>query len=89
MTGPSSFLAAARRRSACGEDDGDVAGVSCDGELIGQLGAGDRVAVAAAPDPVQLIHPVGYDYFAILRGKLHWGRGNRPSRTVRLNQPRC
>ena len=64
------------------EDAGDVAGVTCDGELIGQLGAGDRLLVEAAENPVQLIHPVGYDYFAILRGKLHWGRGNRPSRTA-------
>ena len=25
--------------------------------------------------PLRLIHPRGYDYFAILRDKLRWGRG--------------
>ena len=59
------------------EKDGDQAAVSCDGEVIGQLAAGDVLQVAAATATVELIHPVGYDYYQILRGKLHWGRGNR------------
>lgn len=33
---------------------------------------GDRVKVQVAPSPVQLLHPDGYDYFAMLRQKLHW-----------------
>ncbi len=61
------------------EENGDVAAVSCDGEVIGQLGSGDSLHVAAADVQVQLIHPLGYDYYEILRGKLHWGRGNRAS----------
>ncbi len=61
------------------EDNGDVAAVSCDGEVIGQLGNGDSLRVETANDRVQLIHPLGYDYYEILRGKLHWGRGNRAS----------
>lgn len=59
------------------EDDGDVAAVTCDGEVIGELAAGDRLRVAAADRRVELIHPTGYDYYDILRGKLHWGRGSR------------
>ena len=59
------------------EDGGDVAAVSCDGEVIGELASGDRLRVAAADRRVELIHPSGYDYYDILRGKLHWGRGSR------------
>jgi len=59
------------------EDGGDVAAVSCDGEFIGELASGDRLRVAAADRRVELIHPSGYDYYDILRGKLHWGRGSR------------
>jgi NAD+ kinase len=63
------------------EDDGDVAAVSCDGEVLGDLAAGDRLCVAAAEKKIELIHPTGYDYFEILRGKLHWGRGSRHQAT--------
>jgi len=57
--------------------DGDVAAVCCDGEVRGELGAGTRLRVAAAPEPVELVHPLDHDFFAILRNKLHWGRGKR------------
>ncbi len=64
-----------------GDEDVDGAIVSCDGEVTGRIVAGDRLRVAVAEQRVELIHPVGYDYFSILRSKLHWGRGNRtPSR---------
>ena len=49
--------------------------VLCDGTLLGELEPGDRLQVAASPDQVTLIHPPGYDYFRLLRSKLHWGRG--------------
>jgi len=60
-----------------GDEDTDSAIVSCDGEVTGRIEAGDRLRVAVADQRVELIHPVGYDYFGILRSKLHWGRGNR------------
>ncbi len=60
-----------------GDDDADVAAVSCDGEVTGRIEAGDRLRVAVANRRVELIHPIGYDYFGILRSKLYWGRGNR------------
>lgn len=65
----------------------DAAEVSCDGEVLGRLTAGDRLEVRAAGSQVELLHPPGYDYFEILRGKLRWGGdprggsgGQRPTR---------
>jgi len=55
----------------------DRAEVNCDGEVSGIIEAGDTLRVAAAERRVHLIHPAGYDYFEILRSKLHWGRSNR------------
>jgi len=60
-----------------GDEDTDSAAVSCDGEVTGHIESGDRLRVAVAEERVELIHPIGYDYFGILRSKLHWGRGNR------------
>ncbi len=60
-----------------GDEDADSAIVSCDGEVTDRIAAGDRLRIAVAEQRVQLIHPTDYDYFGILRSKLHWGRGNR------------
>ena len=60
-----------------GDEDADSAIVSCDGEVTDRIAAGERLRVAVAEQRVQLIHPTDYDYFGILRSKLHWGRGNR------------
>jgi NAD+ kinase len=43
-----------------------------DGQPFGNLEQGDRVSIRRARSPVRFIHPEGYDYFAMLRGKLHW-----------------
>jgi len=51
--------------------------VSCDGQPLGELVAGQRLLVQAAEERVVLIHPRGYDYFRLLRSKLHWGRGSQ------------
>ena len=32
----------------------------------------DKVVVRAAPHPIKLLHPKNYDYYAMLREKLHW-----------------
>lgn len=50
------------------------ADVSCDGEVTAQLLPGRSLQVRAAAERVELLHPRGYDYFHILRDKLHWGR---------------
>ncbi len=49
--------------------------VTCDGVRLGDLQPGDRLEVAASGAAVTLLHPPGYDYFRLLRSKLHWGRG--------------
>ena len=51
--------------------------VTCDGILLGDLPPEGRLVVEPAPQTVTLLHPPGYDYFRILRSKLHWGRGAR------------
>lgn len=49
--------------------------VVCDGAVLGELVAGDRLEVRAALESVTLLHPAGHDYYELLRSKLHWGRG--------------
>lgn len=49
--------------------------VTYDGEMLGYLNMGDRLLVGPANVRVNLLHPVGHDYYRILRSKLHWGRG--------------
>jgi NAD+ kinase len=49
--------------------------VTCDGMAIGDIGQGDNLCVEAAESQITLLHPPGYDYYKLLRSKLHWGRG--------------
>jgi NAD+ kinase len=55
--------------------EGSRAQVTCDGTAIGELEQGDALFVDAADVEVTLLHPPGYDYYRLLRSKLHWGRG--------------
>ena len=48
--------------------------VTCDGQTSLALGEDDRVVIEKKPRPIRLIHPPEYNYFRILRAKLHWGR---------------
>jgi NAD+ kinase len=50
--------------------------VICDGMVLGDLASGDRLTIGRAQEEVTLLHPRGYDYFRLLRSKLHWGRGS-------------
>ena len=54
----------------------EVAGAAftCDGQVNETLEPNDEISIEAAPYELRLIHPVNYDYFHILREKLHWGR---------------
>ena len=54
---------------------GSHAQVTCDGTSIGALGQGDALFVDSADAQITLLHPPGYDYYRLLRSKLHWGRG--------------
>jgi NAD+ kinase len=49
--------------------------VTCDGVALGELGQGDNLYVEGAQAQITLLHPPGYDYYRLLRSKLHWGRG--------------
>jgi len=49
--------------------------VTCDGTGIGELAQGDNLFVTGADSQITLLHPPGYDYYRLLRSKLHWGRG--------------
>jgi NAD+ kinase len=49
--------------------------VTCDGTAIGDLEQGDNLYVEGADAQITLLHPPGYDYYRLLRSKLHWGRG--------------
>jgi NAD+ kinase len=77
---PATRVAEVRLRAAQSEH----ADVSCDGEPVGQLAPGWSIQVRAARERIELIHPVGYDYFAILRSKLLWGRDARDSNLTQL-----
>jgi NAD+ kinase len=49
--------------------------VTCDGSAIGDLEQGDNLYVEGSDAQITLLHPPGYDYYRLLRSKLHWGRG--------------
>ena len=52
----------------------DSAVISLDGQEFGNLEQGMRLLVTEAKDRLSLIHPAHYNYYEILRSKLHWGR---------------
>jgi NAD+ kinase len=62
------------------ERENTNAEVSVDGHSLGDLDADDRLTIAQSDERITLIHPPGYDYFEILRSKLHWGRDSRNQR---------
>jgi NAD+ kinase len=57
--------------------DDTNAEVSVDGRTIGELHPDDRLLIEESVSRITLIHPPGYDYYEILRSKLHWGRDIR------------
>ena len=50
---------------------------TADGQTNEALAGGDRVRIRRAAGSLTLVHPTSYDYYTILREKLHWGRGQR------------
>lgn len=46
--------------------------VTCDGDIVTELVPGDHIIVQKDRKQVRLIHPADYDYFNLLRAKLHW-----------------
>jgi NAD+ kinase len=51
--------------------------VTCDGVRLGDLDANSRLVIEPSASMITLLHPPGYDYFRLLRSKLHWGRSAR------------
>lgn len=47
--------------------------VVSDGQANIDVTAGDRLRVRRKERPIRLLHPADYDYYHILREKLHWG----------------
>lgn len=52
---------------------GGHAQVTSDGQPAQLLKAGDSVRIRRAASSATFIHPPGYDYYHVLRSKLHWG----------------
>jgi NAD+ kinase len=55
--------------------DEDQSRVTCDGNALPSVSAGDRIRISRHDQVVRLIHPADHDHFAILRAKLQWGQG--------------
>ena len=49
--------------------------VTCDGVSLGELIPGDRLEVHPTAQKITLLHPNKFEYYRLLRSKLHWGRG--------------
>jgi NAD+ kinase len=58
---------------------GGRAQATWDGQQTQLLAAGDRVQVHRSQRKISFIHPHGYDYYRILRTKLHRGRTKQPA----------
>jgi len=50
--------------------------VTCDGVSLGELLPGDRLEVHPTSRKITLLHPSRFEYYRLLRSKLHWGRGS-------------
>ena len=55
----------------CNTKDG-IAQVTCDGQLSTDVFVGDHIRVKRKQKKITLLHPRHYNYFEILRSKLHW-----------------
>jgi NAD+ kinase len=63
------------------ERDNTSAEVSVDGHSLADFEPDHVLEISQSEKRITLIHPPGYDYFEILRSKLHWGRDNRKTRS--------
>ena len=50
-----------------------VARFSCDGQIHGSARAGDTLTIRKYHTPLQLVHPLSYNYYEVCRSKLGWG----------------
>ena len=61
-------------RIILGGGEGTRAMFTCDGQVNESINPGDAIEISRAQETLRLIHPANYNYFNILRNKLHWGR---------------
>ncbi len=61
-------------RIILGGGEGTRAMFTCDGQTNESINPGDAIEISRAQETLRLIHPANYNYFNILRNKLHWGR---------------
>ncbi len=54
------------------EESRSAAVLSCDGQINLDVQAPQRIEIRKADLPIQLLHPLSYDYFSTLRHKLGW-----------------
>lgn len=47
--------------------------VTFDGQNNQKLNRSDIIRISRAANPVRILHPRNYDFYAVLRDKLHWG----------------
>jgi NAD+ kinase len=50
--------------------------LSCDNVSIPDLLLDDHIRICKAPKPFRILHPLGHDFFEILRAKLNWSGGS-------------
>lgn len=50
--------------------------ITCDGVVMGDFLPGDRLEIHSSGRKIRLLHPAGFEYYRLLRSKLHWGRGS-------------
>jgi len=55
----------------CNTKEG-IAQATCDGHLSTDVHVGDHIMVKRKAEKITLLHPKQYNYFEILRAKLHW-----------------
>ncbi|RDH83743.1 MAG: NAD(+) kinase [endosymbiont of Galathealinum brachiosum] len=55
-----------------GESKQSTAQVTFDGQTAFDVKPGDKIIVKKKKENIHLIHPASYDYYEILRAKLHW-----------------
>ncbi len=59
------------------EREDTSAEISVDGHSMGAFAPEDKLLIEPSDKRITLIHPPGYDFYEILRSKLHWGRDSR------------
>lgn len=63
-----------RIKVVLGEDNQARVQCSCDGQIDMGLENGDHIIIEKNSRSICLVHPADYNYYSILRAKLHWGK---------------